>query len=266
MIYTLVDNLEGELKKKNLRDNTIRCYKSAFYNFIKDINYNDENIVLNKLTEVKNKTELSQIINSIRTLKDGNFSFEFLEEKALKDIIKNKSNNRHKSYEPYELKDALRKINALRNDKYKLAYRLMLVSGLRVFEISNLTKDNIKFTDDKIIISVVDGKGGKDATVKCLEDKYLSEKLKKFLDSKKSNEKVFYSKRILQEKAKELKFECHDLRRAYAKLVKNNLDDNLIENDVLERQKIIEEKVKVALRHSKFETSKRYLYSRRIEV
>lgn len=266
LIYDLIDNLEEELRKKKLRDNTIRCYKSAFHNFIKDINYNDEKIVLDKLNKVKNKTELSQIINSIRTLKDLNYSFDFLDEEKLKSIIKNKENNKHKNYEPYELKDALRKINALRNDKYKLAYRLMTVSGLRVFEISNLTKNNIRFENDKIIISVIDGKGGKNAEVECLEDKYLNEKLKKFLEGKSSEEKVFYSKSILQEKAKKLNFKCHDLRRAYSKLVKKKLLNELVEVEEDKKEKIIEEEVKTALRHSKFETSKKYLYSKRIKV
>ena len=40
----------------------------------------------------------------------------------------------------------------------------------------------------------------------------------------------------------------------------------LVEVNEDEKEKIIEEEVKAALRHSKFETSKKYLYSKRIKV
>lgn len=255
--------LDNELNKMELRDNTKRCYKNSFSKFIRN---NKESDILNRLKSIKNKTELSQVINSIRIIQESNKNINIISEDDLKLIIKNKSDNRNKSYEPYELKDALRKINALRNDKYKLAYRLMVVSGLRVFEVESLEKDDIKFNGDDIFVTVRDGKGGKFGEVKCLKDKYLSEKLKVFLDDKESKDKIFYSKSVLQEKANKLGFTCHDLRRAYAKLVKKELTNNLIEVERNEKEKIIEEEVKTALRHSKFETSKRYLYSKRIEV
>ena len=70
----------------------------------------------------------------------------------------------------------------------------------------------------------------------------------------------------MQAKAQELGFKCHDLRRAYAKLVKKELMKELVEVNEDEKEKIIEEEVKAALRHSKFETSKKYLYSKRIKV
>lgn len=255
--------LDSELNKIELRDNTKRCYKNSFIKFLKN---NKDSDILEGLKSINNKTELSQVINSIRIIQQANGNINIIPEEELKSIIKNKSNNRHKSYDPYELKDALRKINALRNDKYKLAYRLMIVSGLRVFEIEALEKDDIKFNGDDIFVTVRDGKGGKFAEVKCLEDKYLSERLKVFLGDKESKDKIFYSKSVLQEKANKLGFTCHDLRRAYAKLVKKELTNSLVEVERNEKEKIIEEEVKIALRHSKFETSKRYLYSKRIEV
>ena len=142
----------------------------------------------------------------------------------------------------------------------------MVVSGLRVFEVENLKKDDIEINDNEIIVTVLDGKGGKYGEVKCLEDKYLSKKLKEFLKDKASDEKLFYTKRAMQKKAQELGFKCHDLRRAFSKLLKKELSNNLVEVDDEEKEKIIEEEVTNALRHSKFETSKKYLYSKRIEV
>ena len=215
---------------------------------------------------IKNKTELSQVVNSIRIIQEANPNINIIGEENLKNIIRNKKKNRHKSYNPYHLNDVLKRINKIRDEKYKLAYRLMIRSGLRVFELSNLTKDDIEISNDEIIVTVLDGKGGKYGEIKCLEDKYLSKKLKKFLEDKPSKEKIFYSNISMQKKAQELGFKCHDLRRAYSKLVKKDLLNNLIEVNEDKKKKIIEEEVKIALRHTKFETSKKYLYSKRIKV
>ena len=144
-------------------------------------------------------------------------------------FIKNKSENRHKSYEPYELNDRLRRINRIRDEKLRLAYRLMIVSGLRVFEVEALIKEDIEIKNNDIFVTVRDGKGGKYGEVKCLEDKYLSNKLKNFLQDKDNDEKLFYATRTMQAKAQELGFKCHDLRRAYAKLVKKELMKELVE-------------------------------------
>ena len=254
--------LEVELNKRNLRDNTKRCYKNSFQRFID----NEDNDILNKLNSIKNKTELSQVVNSIRFIQESNENINIITEEDLKTIIKNKKKNRHKSYEPYHLDDALKRINKIRDEKYKLGYRLMLRSGLRVSELSSLTKDDIEVNNNEIIVTVLDGKGGKYGEVKCLEDKYLSKKLKEFLEDKKSKEKLFYSEIAMQKKAKDLGFKCHDLRRAYSKLVKKEVMKEFVEFNEEEKEKIVEEKVRIALRHSKYETSKKYLYSKRIKV
>lgn len=261
-----INILENELTKKKLRDNTKRCYLSSFKRFIRKNRDSKNNDILNNLKSIKNKTELSQVINSIRLIQDNNKNINIIPEDDLKSIIKNKSENRHKSYEPYELKDRLRRINRIRDEKLRLAYRLMIVSGLRVFEVEALIKEDIEIKDNDIFVTVRDGKGGKYGEVKCLEDKYLSNKLKSFLQDKDNDEGLFYATRTMQAKAQELGFKCHDLRRAYAKLVKKELMKELVEVNEDEKEKIIEEEVKAALRHSKFETSKKYLYSKRIKV
>lgn len=261
-----INVLENELNKKTLRENTKRCYLTSFKRFFYNNKKNKSNDILNTLKAIKNKTELSQVINSIRLIQNNNKNISIIPESSLKEIIKNKPNNRHKSYEPYELSDKLRRINKIRDEKLRLAYRLMIVSGLRVFEVEALVKEDIEINNNDIVITVRDGKGGKFGEVKCLEDKYLSKKLKDFLEDKVDDEKVFYAVRTMQNKAQELGFKCHDLRRAYAKLVKKELMKELVEIPEEEKEKIIEEEIKVALRHSKFETSKKYLYSKRIKV
>ena len=139
-----INILENELTKKKLRDNTKRCYLSSFKRFIRKNRDSKNNDILNNLKSIKNKTELSQVINSIRLIQDNNKNINIIPEDDLKSIIKNKSENRHKSYEPYELKDRLRRINRIRDEKLRLAYRLMIVSGLRVFEVEALIKEDIE--------------------------------------------------------------------------------------------------------------------------
>ena len=130
-----INILENELNKKKLRDNTKRCYLSSFKRFMRKNRDSKNNDILNNLKSIKNKTELSQVINSIRLIQDNNKNINIIPEDDLKSIIKNKSENRHKSYEPYELKDRLRRINRIRDEKLRLAYILMIVSWLRFFEV-----------------------------------------------------------------------------------------------------------------------------------
>lgn len=264
----ILEKLEMILRREEYRDETIRCYKNSLNRILKKSGTSD--LTSDKFKEqlkfIKNKTELSQIVNSIRKLNKINLDIKIPREEYLKEIIKNKKRNRHKGYEPYKLKDALNSINRLRNEKYKLGYRLMIASGLRVFELSNLKKEDIKISSEGIEIHVTDGKGGKEATVNCLKDDYLREKLLEFLQDKEPGKKIFYNKSKMQNKANELGFTCHDLRRAYAKLVKKEAEKNIKCDDYELKQEMVKEAVMKALRHEKYDTSKRYIYSRRIKI
>lgn len=264
----VLEKLEIILRREGYRDETIRCYRNSLKRILKKSGTNDftSDKFKEQLKLIKNKTELSQIVNSIRKLKTIDLNIKIPKEEDLKEIIKNKKRNRHKGYEPYKLKDALNSINRLRNDKYKLGYRLMIASGLRVFELSNLQKEDIKISPEGIEIYVGDGKGGKEAAIKCLRDEYLEKKLLEFLNDKEPGKKIFYNKGKMQNKAKELGFTCHDLRRAYAKLVKKEAEKNIKCDDYELKQEMVKEAVMKALRHEKYDTSKRYIYSKRIKV
>ena len=110
-----------------------------------------------------------------------------------------------------------RKINAIRNEKLKLAFRLQHKSGLRVKEISDLTKEDISFDDNgQITIHVRSGKGRKRRDVHVREDLYLYERLKDFTE-KSQGGRLFYSRSYLKQKAAEYGFESHDLRRHNAR-------------------------------------------------
>lgn len=117
-----------------------------------------------------------------------------------------------------EEKTYVHKINALRNQKLKLALRIQVASGLRIFEVANLLPTDFEFqTAGKITITVREGKGGKMRKVDC-EDAWLSENLKKYIAAWDPNEAVlFYKESYLKKKAGELGLLTHDLRRLNAK-------------------------------------------------
>lgn len=107
------------------------------------------------------------------------------------------------------------KINAIRDNKLKIALRLQKQSGLRVSEVSDLTKSDIFFDENyrAIILKVRNGKGGKTRTVNVMQDEYLYSNLKEFIEPLKKQEKLFYSSDYIIKKAGELNIETHDLRR-----------------------------------------------------
>ncbi|MFV0518271.1 MAG: tyrosine-type recombinase/integrase [Aminipila sp.] len=107
------------------------------------------------------------------------------------------------------------KINAIRDTKLKLALRLQKQSGLRVSEVSDLTKHDIIFDEPSrsITLKVRNGKGGKARTVNVMRDDYLYDGLIVFIEPLDEQEKIFYSSDYLIKKAGEYNIKTHDLRR-----------------------------------------------------
>jgi integrase len=119
-----------------------------------------------------------------------------------------------------------RKINVTRNKKMKLAFRLQEISGLRISELANLRKQDIKFCENnRLSIFVRNGKGGKQRRFKTLDDKYLYKELKIFIENSKTD-KLFYSDRYMQQKAKTLDFHTHDLRKTFSQIVRDRIPEN----------------------------------------
>ncbi len=115
-----------------------------------------------------------------------------------------------------EEKSYLHKINALRNKKLKLAFRLQYRSGLRISEVAALTPDDITFGDDgNMTLFVRSGKGRKSRTVDVMDDDYLYQNLKEL--SEESEGTLFYSASYMQKKAAEHNLLTHDLRRINSK-------------------------------------------------
>ncbi|MDM0613094.1 MobM family relaxase TcpM, partial [Clostridium perfringens] len=69
-------------------------------------------------------------------------------------IIKNKKKNNRKPTTEKNLIDIERKVNRVRKKNYRLAYKLMLESGLRVHEVAALKKDDFSFDKNLITINL----------------------------------------------------------------------------------------------------------------
>lgn len=109
------------------------------------------------------------------------------------------------------------KINALRNKRLKLALRLQVDSGLRIFEIARLKPGDLEIDESgRIRITVREGKGGKSRSVTCT-DKWLAAQLTEHISSISDDEILFYSESYLKKKAGEIGIKTHDLRRLNAK-------------------------------------------------
>lgn len=146
-----------------------------------------------------------------------------------------------------------RKINAIRNEKLKLAFRLQHKSGLRVKEISDLSKEDISFDDNgQITIHIRSGKGRKSRDVHVREDPYLYERLKDFAE-KSDDGRLFYSRSYLKQKAAEYGFESHDLRRHNAR---NRFKDEVSDGQT---QRQAKKTVQKELGHETVSTTEIYL-------
>ncbi len=257
-VRELIEVYREQLKGEGLRKTTEEKYINSLHRFltkrysreaeIEEINSDD---LLKDLKKIKMRGETSAIVNGLRRVKNY---INIPDEQELKKTIKSKTVKLRENDEGKELKKIMKKINVLRDKKLKLGYRLMLMSGLRVFELAELNKKDIEITDAGIKIKILDGKGGKSATINCLRDKYLEKSLSEYLQSI-NEEKVFYSKKHMMNRALESGFECHDLRRAFSKLVYNEKKEEVGAYKAnIEVQKV--------MRHTKLSTTKIYLNSK----
>ncbi|MGV8149580.1 MAG: site-specific integrase [Alkaliphilus sp.] len=210
--------LTNLLVKERITNDTMRTFVSCMR--IVSRNCNDKESAKNFLMKLKRKSDYRKYIGAIRTYEKrviGTVN-SIIGEEEQEEIY-----NIYKAEKPKVIKigisqDTLfRKINGLKNNKLKFAYRLQLASGLRVNEIACLKKKDIIFQDGKIQVDVLSGKGNKQRTVSGIEDKYLYSRLSEYVKNLAEDEKLFYSRSYLMEKANKIGFKTHDLRRIYAK-------------------------------------------------
>lgn len=163
----------------------------------------------------KSKNYINQIKQSVKYLYEMNDIYYHSET-----INLSKIHNTMKHKKPVrcitKISTVNKKINAMKDKRKKLAFRLQEVSGLRISEIANLKKSDINFENGKIYVTVIDGKGNKDRRVATIKDKYLYEELQQ-LDERKGI--LFYKSSTLRKKAWELGFKTHKLRKVTAKTI-----------------------------------------------
>lgn len=110
-----------------------------------------------------------------------------------------------------------KKINALKNKRIKLAFRLQQLTGLRIGEIAQLKKSDLTFKDGKIFVLVRESKNNKSRRVSTIiKDKWLYDKL---LELEERKDILFYKESTLRVKAWKLGFKSHKLRKVTAKTI-----------------------------------------------
>lgn len=210
-----------------------------------------------KLKELKTKNIFSAAKNGLKKLKSFDSRLELPTDKFFEQLGKTKKNHRHKP-KPIHLSRTRRTVNQMSNKKMKLAYRLMMISGLRVSEVARLRSCDLEFLhNNKIMIRVLGGKGGKDGIVQCMEDTYTYRELKNFIADLPRDGRIFYSAQYMIDTASKLKLQCHDFRRIYAITHRNKLRKVM---KVRDANSFIQHN----LRHTDYSTTKTYLYHKKL--
>ncbi len=263
MKYDILMELQNHLNKKYKKTTAIKyflvtknIFRDIYFDEAKDIDVEilQEKIILG----CKTKNDLSALKMGLKNLKEVDDSFNIPSQKFFEETKNKKRNYNKKKKEPIEVQKTINKINRIRDKKYRLALQVAVHTGLRVFELANLKKENVIFNDDgkTFDVKVIKGKGNKDGVVTSLENKTLYFNLKKYLDAKEGTEKLFYAESTLRKKANSLNIQMHDLRRIFAhkkyEIVKkeSNKDVALVE-------------ASKSLRHSETRVTKKYLYKRK---
>ncbi|MEN8907175.1 MAG: tyrosine-type recombinase/integrase [Clostridiales bacterium] len=223
--------LENFKKYLSGYDKWSKTTKETYYNSLKNALSNQEfsnisEIDINKLKDylynnAKRKNDVSKVKNSLALLFKSNNEPMYKKINEIEKIRKLKPKGRKQIQEELQLKNTLIKINALKNKKLKLAYRLMVTSGLRISEISNLKKKDIEFCDnDRIKVHVTKGKGDKRRKFLTFwNDKYLYDSLKDHVKSMVDDENLFYSESHMRRNAGKLSFKSHDLRKTFSHIL-----------------------------------------------
>lgn len=262
MKYDILNEFKAYLQA-NLNKNTAKTYYSAVNKVFENIDFNDlqdvsEDKILDRIKKLSSKNQVSAAKNGLKYLQVVNNHLQMPADARFAEISKHKRNYVKSRGKTVDFDLMQRKVNALKNKKLKLAYRLASISGLRVSELADLEAKDIKFLENGVIsVSVQHGKGDKSGQVDCLEDKYVYDNLKDFCQ-KNNTGKIFYSESYMREKAHDLGIEMHDFRRAYAKLKK--MECMAAGSTAYEANGAVKE----GLRHSRFSTTKRYLYGKKI--
>lgn len=263
MKYSILESFQDYLEE-TMNKNTARKYYSAVKNLFKEIAFEgleeiEPEYVKERMRRIPTKNEFSAAKRGLMKLQEFDPGLKLPEEEFFRETAKTKR-NRVKSRGQKIYKDmVIRKIDRVKDPDLRLAYRLAMVSGLRVSELADLKPGDVKVADDgHIQVSVRNGKGGKSGLVDCLDDAYVKARLEQLLKKADPETALFYSPGYMMNEASRLGFECHDLRRIYAQ--------DLMCSKLLEGKTKAEavDEVREGLRHSRPETTQIYLQGRTV--
>lgn len=264
MKYELLEPFKEYLYDQ-LTGNTARTYYAAVVKLFKDSNINrmedvtQEYLQRELVLRFKTRNEFSAAKNGLKWLKEYYPGLRVPDQSFYKQQSLHKRNFTKKPGKVIYFDPTLRKINQIKNQKLKYAYRLALISGLRVSELADLEPGDITFEDGRIIVEVRNGKGGHGGTIHCREDPYLYEKLQQYIVVNGQADKLFYDEAKMRKEAWRLGFECHDLRRIYAIQMRKELRAQMPAKEA-------DLQVQQNMRHVRFSTTKRYLYNRKLKI
>ncbi|MCL2034679.1 MAG: tyrosine-type recombinase/integrase [Oscillospiraceae bacterium] len=256
MKYDILDNLRHHLYVK-YNNNTAKKYYHAVKSLFHGYDFNNEyqihaEEIERRMLRLRTKNDFSAAKRGLLELKACFPALRIPDNDFFEATAAHKRNYKKRTFEPLQFDTVKRKINAIRDKKLKLSYRLMLASGARVAEVAALRPCDITISNDNMQVQIIDGKGGKDRTVKTLEDDYLRRELPELLETTDEDKPVFYSTKHMKNKAAELGIECHDLRRVFAQTYKQECKKT--EGAFAANSRVME-----ALGHTKFRTTRRYL-------
>lgn len=265
MKYSVLEPFREYLYEK-LPKNTASTYYGAVKKLLQDCNFSNAEEISCEFLERElprrfaTKNEYSAAKNGLKHLQKLYPQLKLPSEDTFRSQSLHKRNFSKRPKKVMYLHPTQRKINQIQDEKLKYAYRLSLISGLRVSELADLEGRDLTFCEGQIQVTVRKGKGGHGGTISCRFDPYLYQRLQAFVQEQpESEEKLFYGERKLRKEAEQLGFECHDLRRIYAMELKKELKKEMTAK---EADQIVQER----LRHNRFSTTKRYLYNRKLKL
>lgn len=249
--------------------NTARRYYGALVKLFADVNVEKDIKSLDEAFYRERIPTLFRTRNEVSAAKNGLKYFQaFLEEKGMAESFPEADfyhevnrKKRNRSVKPRKVlcfDEIRRKINQIQDEKLKYAYRLALISGLRVSELAALSADKLSFADGLIFVNVTAGKGGSNGIVECRPDPYLYDRLQQYIRAHPAG-RLFYAESTMRKKAWKLGLECHDLRRIFAMTERDRLKQEM---GTQEANRIVQER----LRHKRFSTTKRYLFNRKLVI
>lgn len=211
---------------ESISKNTALRYFSAVKNLLQKYQFDslseiDTDSIESSLSKLKSKNSVSAAKNGLLRLHEFDSYFSLPDAVFFKELSSHKRNILVKKGRVIDTEKITHKINLISNKRLKMAYRLILVSGLRISEVADLKPGDIEFLDKhQLRVHVQNGKGGKQRDVVTTVDKYLYKGLSEHVRAIEVGGTVFYGESYMRGKAYALGFEPHDLRRAYAQLTK----------------------------------------------